>query len=329
MVSVAILGAAGGIGQPLSLLLKINPHVTRLNLYDLVNVPGVAADISHINTNSTVSSHLDKQNLGAALTGVDIVIIPAGVPRKPGMTRDDLFNINAGIVRTLAEAIADYCPTAIVGVISNPVNSTVPIAAEVLKARGVYNPKRLFGVTSLDVVRASRFVRDIRPTVDATALRIPVVGGHSGTTIVPLLSLAEPRVDLSQTEIEELTHRIQFGGDEVVQAKAGAGSATLSMAYAAARFTDSVIRAINGEDVVEPAFVSLDADPRGAENIRALGAGSLEYFAVPVQLGKEGVQRILPVPSVTPFERNAIGVASAELQKNISKGVSFTQKAKI
>ncbi|ORX68357.1 putative MDH1-malate dehydrogenase precursor, mitochondrial [Linderina pennispora] len=313
MVSVAILGAAGGIGQPLSLLLKMNPHVTRLNLYDLVNVPGVAADISHINTNSTVSSHLDKQNLGAALTGVDIVIIPAGVPRKPGMTRDDLFNINAGIVRTLAEAIADYCPTAIVGVISNPVNSTVPIAAEVLKARGVYNPKRLFGVTSLDVVRASRFVRDIRPTVDASALRIPVVGGHSGTTIVPLLSLAEPR----------------FGGDEVVQAKAGAGSATLSMAYAAARFTDSVIRAINGEDVVEPAFVSLDADPHGAENIRALGAGSLEYFAVPVQLGKEGVQRIVPVPSVTPFERKAIGVASAELQKNISKGVSFTQKAKI
>jgi len=59
-----------------------------------------------------------------------------GVPRKPGMTRDDLFAINAGIVASLAEAVATHCPDAWVLVISNPVNSTVPIFAEVLKARG-------------------------------------------------------------------------------------------------------------------------------------------------------------------------------------------------
>ena len=74
------------------------------------------------------------------------------------MTRDDLFNINAGIVHALAVAVAQHCPKAVVNIISNPVNSTVPIAAEVLKAAGVYDPKKLLGVTTLDVVRANTFV---------------------------------------------------------------------------------------------------------------------------------------------------------------------------
>lgn len=64
------------------------------------------------------------------------MVIPAGVPRKPGMTRDDLFNTNASIVKGLAEACAKSCPDAMFLVISNPVNSTVPIFAEVLKAKG-------------------------------------------------------------------------------------------------------------------------------------------------------------------------------------------------
>lgn len=89
---------------------------------------------------------------------MDLVIIPAGVPRKPGMTRDDLFNINAGIVRTLCEGITKCCPHAIVNLISNPVNSTIPIAAEVFKKAGTFDPKRLLGVTTLDVVRANTFV---------------------------------------------------------------------------------------------------------------------------------------------------------------------------
>lgn len=101
---------------------------------------------------------LGQAQLESALTGMDLVIIPAGVPRKPGMTRDDLFKINAGIVRTLCEGIAKSCPGAIVNLISNPVNSTVAIAAEVFKKAGTYDPKRLLGVTTLDVVRANTFV---------------------------------------------------------------------------------------------------------------------------------------------------------------------------
>lgn len=109
-----------------------------------------------------VCGFLGQQQLESALNGMDLVVIPAGVPRKPGMTRDDLFNINAGIVRTLCEGIAKCCPHAIVNLISNPVNSTIPIAAEVFKKAGTYDPKRLLGVTTLDVVRANTFVVGVR-----------------------------------------------------------------------------------------------------------------------------------------------------------------------
>jgi malate dehydrogenase len=104
------------------------------------------------------TGHTGPEQLEEALTGADVIIIPAGVPRKPGMSRDDLFNINAGIVKSLAEAIAKYSPNAMVTVISNPVNSTVPIAAETFKKAGTFDPKRLFGVTTLDVVRARTFL---------------------------------------------------------------------------------------------------------------------------------------------------------------------------
>lgn len=118
-------------------------------------------DLSHINTPAKVTGY-KGDGLATALEGSDIVIIPAGVPRKPGMTRDDLFNTNAGIVKTLAEAISKTCPKAFVCVIANPVNSTVPIVAEVMKKHGVYDPKRLFGVTTLDIVRSSTFVSEIK-----------------------------------------------------------------------------------------------------------------------------------------------------------------------
>src|SRR4051794_11808540 len=107
------------------------------------------------------------------------------------MTRDDLFKINAGIVRDLVTGVAEHCPNAFLLIISNPVNSTVPIAAEILKAKNVFNPKRVFGVTSLDVVRAQTSTATLVGEKDSRKLTIPVVGGHSGDTIVPLLSLAK------------------------------------------------------------------------------------------------------------------------------------------
>jgi malate dehydrogenase len=123
------------------------------------------------------------------------------------MTRDDLFKINAGIVKGLIQGVADYCPKAYILVISNPVNSTVPIAAETLTAAGVFNAEKLFGVTTLDVVRAETFVQAITGAKDPAQTKIPVIGGHSGETIVPLFSLAEPKVDIPKDKLDELTKR--------------------------------------------------------------------------------------------------------------------------
>lgn len=78
------------------------------------------------------------------------------------MTRDDLFNTNASIVRDLAKAVAEVSPKAFVAIISNPVNSTVPIASEVFQKAGVYDPNRIFGVTTLDIVRANAFVGEAK-----------------------------------------------------------------------------------------------------------------------------------------------------------------------
>ncbi|KAL8519646.1 hypothetical protein ACS0TY_010541 [Phlomoides rotata] len=199
---------------------------------------------------SKVKGYAGEDQLGQALEGSDIVIIPAGVPRKPGMTRDDLFNINAGIVKSLCEAIAKYCPNV---KYINHVNSTVPIAAKVFKSKGVYDERKLFGVTTLDVVRAKTFYAG-KAKVDVAGMtifylqycklncmilhhlnytlanvKVPVIGGHAGVTILPLFSQVTPKANLSEEDIRALTKRTQDGGTEVVEAKAGKGSATLSM----------------------------------------------------------------------------------------------------
>ncbi|GAB2215625.1 hypothetical protein Droror1_Dr00020014 [Drosera rotundifolia] len=310
---VAILGAAGGIGQPLSLLMKLNPLVSSLALYDIAGTPGVAADVSHINTRSEVKGYVGEEQLGEALEGSDVIIIPAGVPRKPGMTRDDLFNINAGIVKSLCIAISKYAPNALVNMISNPVNSTVPIAAEVFKKAGTYDEKKLFGVTTLDVVRAKTFYAG-KAKVAVEEVNVPVVGGHAGITILPLFSQATPKANLPGEEIKALTKRTQDGGTEVVEAKAGKGSATLSMAYAGAIFADACLKGLNGvPDVVECSYVQSSIIP------------DLPFFSSKVKLGKNGVEEVLDLGPLSDFEKQGLESLKAELKSSIEKGIKFAE----
>lgn len=279
--------------------------------------------------------------------------------------------VNAGIVRDLAQACAQYCPTAFILVISNPVNSTVPIVCEVFKKAKVFDPRRLvscghactllnqschdehpiyiffilltnslsvelfdliffflstlhrvFGVTTLDVVRSSTFVHQIKPQFEPHSNRITVVGGHSGATIVPVLSQIK-QVRFSDEEIKSLTHRIQYGGDEVVKAKDGAGSATLSMAYAGARFTNSLLEAsVRGKrGLVESTYVHLIGNPGAEWNVKA--TGGLEYFAQDVELGPQGVAQVKALPDLSAEEKKLVAIAIGELKGNIAKGVSF------
>lgn len=295
----------------------MSPLISDLHLYDIANVKGVAADLSHCNTPAHVTDFTGPSELANCLKGMDVVVIPAGVPRKPGMTRDDLFNINANIVKTLVEAVADNCPEAFIHIISNPVNSTVPIAAEVLKQKGVYDPKKLFGVTTLDVVRANTFVAQ-KKQLRLIDVDVPVVGGHAGITILPLLSKTKPFVGFTDQEVEALTVRIQNAGTEVVEAKAGAGSATLSMAYAAARFVESSLRALDGDsEVYECAFVQSELT-------------ELPFFASRVKLGKKGVQAVISddLQGLTEYEVKALEALKPELKDSIEKGIAFVQNQK-
>merc|ERR1712151_257670 len=129
------------------------------------------------------------EKLGECLTGCDLVLVPAGMPRKPGMTRADLLGINAGIAKNIVEACAKHCPNAILGLIVNPVNSVVPAMCELYQKAGL-DPKKICGVTSLDIVRANKFVHELTG-VPVEKIAVPVVGGHAGTTILPLFSQVE------------------------------------------------------------------------------------------------------------------------------------------
>ena len=308
-MKVVVLGAAGGIGQALGLLLKTElPAGTELALYDIAPVtPGVAADLSHIPTPVKVEG-FSGEDPSPALVNADIVLISAGMARKPGMDRSDLFNINAGIVENLVSACADNCPKAMIGIITNPVNTTVAIAAEVLKNKGVYDASRLFGITTLDVIRSSTFVAKIYDK-DPRDVRVPVIGGHSVITILPLLS--QSGYEFSDEDAAAMTKRIQNAGTEVVEAKAGGGSATLSMGQAAAKFGLSLVRALNGEkDVVECTYVE--------------GSGDLaRFFAQPVLLGKNGVEKILDYGNLSEFEQATLNDALETLRSDIKIGEDF------
>ncbi|KAI4140034.1 MAG: hypothetical protein L6R39_005986 [Caloplaca ligustica] len=214
---------------------------------------------------------------------------------KPGMTRDDLFNINAGIVRDLITGVAATCSKAFILVISNPVNSTVPIAAEVMKKAGVFDPKRLFGVTTLDVVRAETFVQEITGEKDPSKTVIPVIGGHSGETIVPLFSQAKPAVNIPADKLGPLVKQ-------------------------------SVIKAAKGEKgIVEPSYVYLPGVGGGDAIAKDTG---VEYFSVPVELGPSGVEKAQNVlSSVSSEEKQLLEACKTGLKGSISKGVEFIAKS--
>lgn len=168
--------------------------------------------------------------------------------------------------------------------------------------------------------------------------------------IVPLLSQSSTPLPsgFAQGELEKLTNRIQYGGDEVVKAKDGAGSATLSMAYAGAEFAQKVIRAIKGEKgIIAPTFVHLSSEPAGGAALKKEIGKDLEYFSAPVELGvrrfllpesvrdadcvlqPEGVASIKSLGKLTDYEKGLIDAAIPELATNIEKGVSFISASKL
>jgi malate dehydrogenase len=173
-------------------------------------------------------------------------------------------------------------------------------------------------------VRASNFLSEAQPSLPPST-DVTVVGGHAGITILPLWSQVKG-VSLPADTLEKLTKRVQFGGDEVVAAKAvkamvdgvetaaRGGSATLSMAYAGARFVNSVLRGLAGEKgVSECAFVESSANP------------GLPFFATRVELGKGGAEKVHPIGAVSASEKVWLEKMQKELGDQIKKGVTFAE----
>jgi len=357
---VAVCGGSGGIGQPLCMLLAQNPNVGEVSVIDvdkaMVPPAGVAADLSHmidldlatacdvkgyaVIVGPDAAKPVDQPQLREALEGCSLVLIPAGIPRKPGMTRDDLFGINAGIAGGLVEACAAFCPEAVLGMIVNPVNSVVPAMAKLYEQKGL-DPMKVVGVTLLDVVRARKFMtvngslpKDYLASIgganvttlaaEATSQScsgVMVIGGHAGKTILPLIGDAikcASGAELSQADLEALDTRIQNAGTEVVEAKAGAGSATLSMAHAAACFARKVLAGLGGD--ASSASVC-------CAYVKSSVCEGLEYFASPVKFGPGGSVEVLPFDvtgaALTEFEKGRLAELVPQLQGEIAKGIEF------
>merc|ERR1711933_38652 len=302
------------------LLLAQDSNVKELSVHDLniamVPPAGVAADLGHIERKVEVKGYqADVKDKAIdfteeAMSGCSLVIIPAGMPRKPGQSRDDLFKINADIAKGLVEACAKYCPKAILCMIVNPVNSVVPAVAELYKKKGL-DPKKIVGVTTLDCVRANKFVGDMTDK-HPKDIDVPVIGGHAGVTIMPVLSQDPIAATIEKSKIEALDKRIQDAGTEVVNAKGGKGSATLSMAYAGARFASSILSGLAGQPKVECAYVMSSIT-------------ELPYFTSKVRFGKKGVEEVLPLGKLNDYEQKRLDEAKAQLKTEIESGLNYAK----
>lgn len=356
-IKICVLGAAGGIGQSLSLLLKTQIHyllpshtnkTINLSLYDINEeaINGVATDLSHIDTPINMS-WFAKGSIGKCLQGANVIVIPAGMPRKPGMTRDDLFNINASIIRDLTDSIYQHCDLSkvFVLVISNPVNSLVPVMhyrfKQLLNGKADAGiERRVFGITKLDIVRASTFLKGEyeRATghVGSNMPFVPVIGGHSGETIVPLFSQNNWSQVLSNDVLQNLIYRVQYGGDEVVKAKNGKGSATLSMAHAAFKCVQDFVNLIVGNvhEIDSINFATLrDFEDRpiaqGAEKLLNR-IENTSFFAIPMSINLQGTSSVNYnlLNNLNAHETNELlPLCLTKLKKNIESGKVFVESS--
>jgi len=318
---VCVCGGAGGIGQPLCLLMAMEPNIKELAIFDLnvamVPPDGVAADLGHIESKVKVTGYsLDvgyapKVHLKECLSGCSLVLVAAGMPRKPGMTRDHLFNVNADIAKGIVEACAKFCPQAVVALIVNPINSIVPAMAELYKKAGL-EPTKIVGVTTLDCVRANKFVADV-VGCHPSNVEVPVIGGHSGITIMPVFSQEPMAAKIEQSTLEALDKKTQDAGTDVVNRKNGKGSATLSMAYAAARLGKAVLSGMSGKPMMECAYVKSDVT-------------DLPYFASRVVFGRGGVSKALDIGSLNDYEEMRLEEVMVQLKSEIQTGLKYAEQ---
>ena len=290
---IALIGA-GNIGGELAAL------VARRELGDaiLVDIPdkegvakGKALDLSQACALGT-SDYAD-------IKGADVCIVTAGVPRKPGMSRDDLLGINLKIIRQVAAGIKDNAPDAFVIVISNPLDAMV---AEMQKVTGFPHARVVGMAGALDSARFQHFIADAAgvSTKEVNAL---VLGGH-GDTMVPVLSYCTingvgVRQFLKDDVLEGIVDRTKKGGGEIV--KLMGTSAYFAPAAGAIAMAESYL---NDQKRMLPCAAHL----KGQYGLEGL------YIGVPVVIGREGVEKVVEI-ELTADEKKLLEQSAAAVRE--------------
>ncbi len=283
---IALVGA-GQIGGTLALLAGLK-DLGDIILIDVAEgVPqGKALDLAQAGPVEGYDAALSGATDYARMAGADVVIVTAGVPRKPGMSRDDLIGINAGVIRTVGEAIKAHAPDAFVIVVTNPLDCMVALMQEV----SGLPPARVVGMAGvLDSARFRHFLADaFKVSVeDVTAF---VLGGH-GDTMVPLARYSTvagiPLPDLvqmgwtTQEQLDRIIQRTRDGGAEIV-GLLKTGSAFYAPASSAIAMAESFLK---DKKRVLPCAAYLS----GQYGVNGL------YVGVPVVIGAGGVERIVEI----------------------------------
>jgi malate dehydrogenase len=283
---IALIGA-GQIGGTLALLAGLK-ELGDIVLVDVAEgVPqGKSLDLAEASPVEGFDASLTGSNDYAAIEGANVIIVTAGVPRKPGMSRDDLIAINTGIVKTVGENIKKYAPKAFVIVITNPLDAMVAVMQE---ATG-QPANMVVGMAGvLDSARFRYFLsQEFGVSVeDVTAF---VLGGH-GDTMVPLVRYSTvagiPLPDLvkmgwtTQAKLDAIVQRTRDGGAEIVNLLK-TGSAFYAPASSAIAMAESFLR---DKKRVLPCAAKLS----GQYGVNGL------YIGVPVVIGAKGVEKIIEV----------------------------------
>lgn len=236
--------------------------------------------------------------------GSEIVIITAGIARKPGMSRDDLMNTNASIVKSVAEQVAKTSPQSIMIIVSNPLDVMCYVA---MKASG-FPRERVLGMAGvLDTARYRAFLADALD-VSVRDIQAMVLGGH-GDTMVPLINYTTvsgiPVTQLiDRAQLDAIVDRTRKGGAEIV-ALLKTGSAYYAPSAAAVQMAESIV---NDQKRVLPCSVWLEGE---------YGETGL-FLGVPCKLGSRGLEQVLQV-ELTADERKALAASAEAVREPMSK----------
>ncbi len=226
----------------------------------------------------------------AATAGSDVVVVTAGIPRKPGMSRDDLLKTNAGIVKAVCEQVAKYSPDAIMIIVSNPLDAMCHVALTASK----FPTHRVIGMAGvLDGARMRHFIADAAK-VSVKNVQAFVLGGH-GDTMVPLMRYATISgipVDrfLDKAAIDAIATRTRNGGIEIVN-YLKTGSAYYAPSSAAVEMVDAIL---NDRKELLPCAVYLNGQ-YGAKDL---------FLGVLAKLGKEGVEQVIELELLPEEQAN-------------------------